>query len=218
MKHYLRVIGNYHAGGMQAWKYNETIFMRCMCDGQFDDRYDIRQFDIRCRDRSIIHWPYMGRYFCPGWREEHVQLLEWFNFIDLQKLDSHIARSNSSVIVIYHAVGLHIGMQPELTIHKFYQPIVNSIKSQSKQVIYIVASLHTPGAHKPREYLATQGLKAVTHYNGAIRTWANTMNVPFFTTQQMTANLTSVDGTHYGLRANILLAQMFLNVVAQTVS
>ena len=192
--------------------------MKCMCDGQFDDRYDIRQFDIRCRDKSIIYWPYMGRYFCPGWEQEHVQLLEWFNYIDLQKLNTHIAQSNASTIVVYHAVGLHIGMQPEKTIKNFYQPVLHAIRGQSKKIIYMVASLHTPGAHKPHEYLATQGLEAVLRYNSAIQTWAASMNVPFFSTEKMTSNLTSVDGTHYGLRANILLAQLLLNAIAQKVS
>lgn len=208
---------------MQSWLFNETTFRRCMCDGQYDDHGSTQNLVHAqaehigkiCREATISYFRFMGQIYCPDWTHERVQYYEWYDTLPAQKLTEILLKDPSKKNIIFHAVGLHIRLNSATAIRQLYQPVLNIINNTRRNTHYMIGSVHMPGSNKPPQYLKTQGPEAVKTYNRAVQDWARMQNITFYYTERLTANVTSIDGTHFGLRVNIILAQMLLNAIRQ---
>ena len=138
------------------------------------------------------------------------------------------------------------GMRPTEVIHSTHEPMFAMLSNRSKDAfanmssapnvfprdIMLVGTTTPPGPSKPVMYRNRLGMTAMSAHADACRkfvketrlraTTGNT-NVPspmvaVFDSFVVMSNISSYDGTHFGEAANVVAAQVFLNVLAWSLS
>jgi hypothetical protein len=149
---------------------------------------------------------------------------------------------SDSRVILFFMVGNHPmslmkeGMTPEMIIENSYSPRLEMLKrhmdkrrkstnSSVQRDIMLVGTNTPPGPNKPKKYLEFSGYDKMQAIAEASRRFAakheaassgGRQDLPLVArldTFAIMDNVTSFDGTHFALRGNVVLAQMFLNVL-----
>jgi hypothetical protein len=134
------------------------------------------------------------------------------------------------------------GMTPQMIFEKNYSPrpeilrmhMVNRRKLNNRpsvqRDIMLVGTTPPPGPNKPKRYLELTGYDHMQAIAEASRRFAanhespssrGRHNLPFVArlhTLAIMDNVTAFDGTHFALSCNVVLAQVFLNVLEWAVA
>ena len=153
------------------------------------------------------------------------------------------ANISGSRVVVFFMVGNHPmslmkeGMTPQMIIDNNYAPrlkLLQSYMDQRRKLssgssfqrdIMMVGTNTPPGPNKPKKYLEFSGYGSMLAIAEASRRFAaeyegpsyrDRADFPFvtrFDTFAVMDNVSAFDGTHFALRGNVALAQVFLNVL-----
>jgi hypothetical protein len=92
------------------------------------------------------------------------------------------------------------------------QVFVDRIIPGTRHVVF--HSLTPPGIEKPPQYWTLFGTGPTQHFNTLVRSLADALNVTFFNTHAALLNMSTFDGQHYPHGANLIVAQLALNLLA----
>ena len=115
--------------------------------------------------------------------------------------------------IYYRSGGLHFPRLDGTVIEQLFpRELVRRSASRNESSL-VCGLLHAPGEKKPVKYLKSHGAKATDAFNKAITARCSGRGVVPFDAFTATYKTFSHDGQHYGVRTNVLLAHLLLNVV-----
>ena len=194
---------------------------RCSCDRAYDEFHrpgvpHSGNTEKYCRTGSIAHQTWsiarareLMPGFCPSWQRMHVCL------------SSVCAGPLPLSGIAFIAGGLHYSnLSSPATIESVFSDggahgEAAGGKGAPMAYRHICSTLHAPGENKGIKYLRSHGMGATVPYNQMIVKLAcPRLGDAHFDAFAATLNASSIDGQHYYQEANILLAQLLLNLVA----
>jgi hypothetical protein len=203
--------GSYTQGGVPKFSFEEA--KSCTCDDAFK---------FECRERTFASYMGPGELICPKWRKGAlVGTAMRLNTVEYFKEHENEVRGvmtvggtdfSGSVIVL--GIGLQEQLAAELILRDVYGPTIEHAKTRGDARIICMVLPSPDMALKPDEYKESQGVESVREFNEKIRRFCADRGVETLEMFAPTANASSYDGTHYGLKTNALLAQLFLNTLA----
>jgi len=167
----------------------------------------------------------------------------WTYEKELKHLQDTLDNTSDSRVVLFFMVGNHPislmkqGMTPQMIIDKNYAPRLKMLKkhmgnrrkstnrSSAQRDIMLVGTNTPPDANKPKQYLKFSGYVhmqaiaeasrrfAAQHESPSSRRRHDLPLVARLDTFAIMDNVTAFDGTHFALGGNVVLAQVFLNVL-----
>ncbi|KAI9728232.1 MAG: hypothetical protein M1828_004693 [Chrysothrix sp. TS-e1954] len=210
---------NYEYGGQQQWLHGAE-HEGCKCDGQtqllFCHQADVRNLqDVYDNDPNSIACPSTAK------PNIHFQALNKWP-LDAEELDNNInmALSGSRPARPYAFIFGH-GLWNEM--HQWESVAwIDQLQSRVAELrpyygqsdVFWPRLFITPnaaGEEKSDSYQLTQGNKAVVKFEKFMRLHAPDRNLDFFGTYNMSVQGTIPDGTHSGVRINLLKAMTLLN-------
>ncbi len=126
---------------------------------------------------------------------------------DLDKIKEYLGRNDSFVVM---AIGLHYRLDLEAVKREYLEKVLTLVETEGKgwpKIIWM-------GIHAVPDYLLTEPLfnnKGILEYNNRLHEYLNNRNVTVIDTFDMTKQLKSYDGLHYGLGANYQKMHFLLN-------
>lgn len=204
--------GSYTQGGVPKFSFEDA--KTCTCE----DAYM-----FACRERTFASYTGPGELVCPKWRKgSFVGSAMRLNTVEYFK--EHVNEVHGvmtvggesfrgSVVVL--GIGLQDMLDFDLILRDVYGPVIAHAKSRGDVRVLCMALPAPDEAKKPEAFRKAQGRAAIEHFNEQVRRFCSDRGAEMLELFAPTANATSYDGTHYGLRVNALLAQVFLNTIAQ---
>lgn len=116
--------------------------------------------------------------------------------------------------VVFRQGGLHLGALDEAGVREVFAAMPPGVPEGWPRVCSL---LHAPGNNKPVEYLHTHGMAPTEGFNALISASPSACKRPgdaMFDAFTPTRNASSIDGQHYPLEPNLVMAQLLLNTVA----
>eukprot|EP00128_Syssomonas_multiformis_P009425 Colp12_sorted_trinity150504_noHs@2957 len=200
--------GDYEKGGLSYDLMKQEDIETCKCDQQFNEK--------TCRMNAVSrHFDDVGRpLMCKNWSRQWLVNLQWWNDnmwnqTELDRIVSDV--DGNAVVQILN--GLHLGLNVQRATDSYFTPAFNHVKNSSGKASLICASLPAPQWNKPAKYLASQAAPQVMRFNSAVQDVCKTGGAIYFDTFSTTTNATSFDGSHYTTSVNVLLAQLYLNLL-----
>lgn len=110
-------------------------------------------------------------------------------------------------------IGIHEQFNVTNVIDNYLKPILRlrNTHNNNTQPDFIWFNTHAAGPLKPLMFQATQGNKNILSFNRQLREFCNRNNIVVFDTFNMTADVHSFDGTHYGSELNLLKVDLLIN-------
>lgn len=118
-----------------------------------------------------------------------------------------------SVVVIN--IGVHDGFDAEYLAGNVYGPAIEDARNHGDARLICVLAPWVETARKPDKFKDSQGDTQVLSFNNRLRRFCDERGAEVFDMRAATFNMTSMDGMHRGLAANVLMGQLFLNFLAQ---
>jgi len=119
-------------------------------------------------------------------------------------------------ILVVIAIGHHMNFSAESVIEDYLEPVMAYFKlSAATDWPHFFYILPMPGSLlKPPKFISRQNNKDLPLFASRLRDFCRRWNVPVFDFRQLSENVHSFDGTHYGRGVNLMKVQVFLNYLA----
>lgn len=109
-------------------------------------------------------------------------------------------------------IGIHEQFNVSKVINFYIRPIIrviNMYRNLSPEIIWF--NTHAAGQLKPLVFQRTQGNKNILYFNQHMREFCRRNNIKVFDTYNITHDVHSFDGTHYGSELNMLKVELLLS-------
>ncbi|KAL8592924.1 hypothetical protein ACOMHN_050751 [Nucella lapillus] len=131
--------------------------------------------------------------------------------------DAVLSLGNTTRSLAVFGIGFHNGFSVEPVKTRILQPILQTLKPSRHTSPHLLwAGVHQFGMLKSA--LLTKNSNAARAYNKAIQQFLDLHNVSMFDTFNLTDNVMSFDGTHYGYGLNVMKVNIFLHYIQELVA
>ncbi len=196
-------------------KFNfEDARGECTCEGAFT---------FPCRHKTYAHYMGPASLVCPAWRDRsyvgtHMSLndVQYFTEHDAEVygvMTVGDSEYRGSVIVL--GLGLHDALDAAFLIRDVYKPAIARAKTFNNARVICMLLPAPDEEKKPVEYRESQGRRSIEAFNAKMREFCLGQGVEVLELFAPSLNASSYDGTHFGLAANALFGQLFLNQLVQ---
>ncbi|KAK6175147.1 hypothetical protein SNE40_013669 [Patella caerulea] len=120
---------------------------------------------------------------------------------------------NKPKTILLVGVGLHDNLNFRRIQLNLLQPLLNILKYQ-RWPKFVWATPHSAGILKT-DSIKAQSRSSMVSFIREIEEFLKVHNIPVFNTFNLTKNVMSFDGTHYGLGINLLKSQILLNYIKE---
>jgi hypothetical protein len=131
---------------------------------------------------------------------------------DFHNLIRFLSKSDKKSVVIV-AIGAHDNYKSSKVIHNYVSPALDMITNR-KWPLVIWGTAHAPGLLKTPT-MPSQLAESIARYNSEMENFLTSRNVHILRFFNLTHNVRSFDGAHFGLGVNRMKVQLFLNYLAE---
>ena len=177
-----------------------------------------------CREKTFGDWVGPLHWVCPKWGKRRYihPVLHYVNSGDFRDNWDSIVNAlewgeqifSGTTLVLN--VALHNHLDAEELAEKVYGRVFTQLANATYRVRVICFLMPAPEEAKRKAvHLASQGTRAVIEYNEKMRRFCTDRGATVFESFAVTKNATTSDGLHFPFATNVLLAQLFLNLIGQ---
>jgi hypothetical protein len=180
-------------------------------------------YKFDCRDKTYANYAGPQHLVCPTWERGYVgTLMALSDAIYFEEHSSEVygvmtvgEESYSGSIIVIN-IALHDNLDARFVVEHAYGPAIARARHSFPRARVVCMLLSAPDeALKPAEFVEAQGHRAVDEFNAKMRAFCEGQGADVFEAWAPTVNASTYDGTHFAGATNALLAQLFLNTLAQ---
>ena len=205
---FLLLSGNLYSGAMPV---NASKVERELCYA--DHQIAIKKCNLEIVAHSLEELE--PNSICNGKIHFHLDLVEnykkYLQDEDMKQIRSYLGRENSFIVL---AVGLHYRLEIDRVISVYVKRVLDVIELEGHgwpKVIWM-------GIHAVPDFLLMHPLfdnQGIYKFNSQIHEYLRERKVPVIDTFNISKDLFSYDGLHYGIGLNFLKVQILLNFLEE---
>lgn len=172
--------------------------------------------DSSCHTRLATKWDDIknNKRYCASMREKiKISFTQAYNIANTELAISAIkeALSQENALILI-GIGVHEQFNVMGVINEYLNPIIeliNENKETQSKIIWF--NTHAAGYLKPLTFQKTQGNDRIIVFNKQLREFCHRNNIDVFDMYNITADVHSFDGTHYGSVVNALKVRLLID-------